>query len=65
VYDHGTQHIASGPICLRGKPGYTLDFLNSPIQAVLAMLQWLVFRKGPMTSLAAPGAAFIRVDDEK
>lgn len=50
---------------MRGKPGYTLDFLNSPTQAVLAMLQWLVFGKGPMTSLAAPGAAFIRVDDEK
>ncbi|KAI0290299.1 GMC oxidoreductase [Russula brevipes] len=59
------DHISSGPICLRGKPGYTLDFLNSPIQAVLAMLQWLVFGSGPMTGLSAPGAAFIRVDDEK
>jgi hypothetical protein len=29
------------------------------------MLQWLVFRTGPMTGLSAPGAAFIRVDDEK
>jgi hypothetical protein len=29
------------------------------------MLRWLVFRKGPMTGLAIPGAAFIRVDDEK
>ena len=29
------------------------------------MLQWLLFRKGPMTSLAAPGAAFVRVDDDK
>jgi hypothetical protein len=29
------------------------------------MLQWLLFRKGPMTGLATPGAAFIRVDDEK
>jgi hypothetical protein len=28
------------------------------------MLQWFVFGKGPMTELAAPGAAFIRVDDE-
>ncbi|KAH9958741.1 GMC oxidoreductase [Russula dissimulans] len=58
------DHISSGPICLRSKPGYTLDFLNSPIWAVLAMLQWLVFKKGPMTCLAAPGAAFIRVDEE-
>lgn len=29
------------------------------------MLQWLLLRKGPMTGLAAPGAAFIRVDDDK
>ena len=29
------------------------------------MLRWLVFRKGPMTGLAIPGAAFIRVDDER
>ncbi|KAH9968390.1 GMC oxidoreductase [Russula compacta] len=59
------DHVSSGPICFRGKPGYTLDFLNSPIQAVLAMLQWVIFGKGPMTRLACPGAAFIRVDDEK
>lgn len=65
VFDHGTQHISSGPICFRGKPGYTLDFLNSPIRAVLAMLQWVIFSKGPMAGLACPGAAFIRVDDEK
>ncbi|KAI9454085.1 GMC oxidoreductase, partial [Russula earlei] len=57
------DHISSGPICIRSKPGYTLDFLNSPIQAVLALLQWLTFKSGPMTGLAAPGAAFIRVDD--
>ena len=63
--DPGVKHISSGPICFRSKPGYTLDFLNSPSQALLAMLQWLVFRKGPMTGLVAPGAAFIRVDDDK
>jgi choline dehydrogenase len=50
---------------LRSKPGYSLDFLNSPIQALGAMLQWLAFSKGPMTCLAAPGTAFIRIDDEK
>jgi choline dehydrogenase len=50
---------------LRAKPGHSLDFLNSPIQAIFAMLQWLAFRKGPMTNLASPGAAFIRVDDDK
>jgi choline dehydrogenase len=71
--DHGcshdsypcAQHISSGPICFRAKPGYSLDFLNSPIQAIFAMLQWLAFRTGPMTTLASPGAAFIRVDDDK
>lgn len=63
--DPGVEHVSSGPICFRSKPGYTLDFLNSPIQAILAMIQWLAFRKGPMTNLAAPGAAFIRVDDAK
>ncbi|KAH9017381.1 GMC oxidoreductase [Lactarius pseudohatsudake] len=59
------DHISSGPICLRGKPGYTLDFLNSPIRAATAMLQWFLFSKGPMTVLATPAAAFIRVDDDK
>jgi len=29
------------------------------------MLQWFLFRKGPMTGLVAPGAAFIRVDNDK
>ena len=29
------------------------------------MLQWFALSKGPMTGLSAPGAAFIRVDDEK
>ncbi|KAH9003786.1 GMC oxidoreductase [Lactarius hatsudake] len=29
-----------------------------------AMLQWLLFSKGPMTTLATPAAAFIRVDDD-
>ncbi|KAF8258550.1 GMC oxidoreductase [Lactarius quietus] len=59
------DHISSGPICFRGKSGYTLDFLNSPIRAALAMLQWFLFAKGPMTDLASPAAAFIRVDNDK
>jgi len=59
------DHISSGPVCLRGKPGYSLDFLNSPIRAVVAMLQWLLFSNGPMTTLATPGAAFVRVDNDK
>jgi choline dehydrogenase len=59
------DHISSGPVCLRGKPGYSLDFLNSPVRAIVAMLQWLLFTNGPMTTLATPGAAFIRVDDDK
>ena len=50
---------------MRAKPGYSLDFLNSRIQALGAMLQWMLFGKGPMTGLSAPGAAFIRIDDEK
>ncbi|KAI0270491.1 GMC oxidoreductase [Gloeopeniophorella convolvens] len=61
-----TCHLSSGPVCIRGKgPGYTLDFLNSPVQAVLALVKWLAFSTGPMTGLTAPGAAFIRVDDPK
>jgi len=59
------DHISSGPICFRGKPGYSLDFLNSPIRAVVAMFQWILLGQGPMTKLASPAAAFIRVDDDK
>ena len=50
---------------MRTKPGYTLDFLNSPIWAIFALLQWLSLRKGPMATLGCPGAAFVRVDDDK
>ncbi|KAN0142076.1 GMC oxidoreductase [Lactarius tabidus] len=59
------DHISSGPICMRAKSGYSLDFLNSPVRAAVAMLQWLLFKKGPMATLACPAAAFIRVDDDK
>lgn len=50
---------------MRAKSGYSLDFLNSPVRAAVAMLQWLLFKKGPMTTLACPAAAFIRVDNDK
>ncbi|KAI0031468.1 GMC oxidoreductase [Vararia minispora EC-137] len=57
------DHISAGAVIFRTKPGYTLDYLNNPLSAMVAMGRWLVFGTGPMRDLSAPGAAFFNVND--
>ncbi len=59
------QHVTGGPVTVRAKQGWTLDYLNNPVSGLLALVRWLVNGTGPMSALGAPGAAFIRTDDKK
>ncbi|EIM79461.1 GMC oxidoreductase [Stereum hirsutum FP-91666 SS1] len=59
------DHISAGPLNIRAKPGYTFDYLNGPLSGLNAMVKWLIWGTGPMASLASPGAAFVRSDDER
>lgn len=59
------DHISAGPLNIRAKPGYTFDYLSQPLSGLKAMLRWAIRGTGPMAASAAPGAAFIRSDDER
>ncbi|KAI0066056.1 GMC oxidoreductase [Artomyces pyxidatus] len=59
------DHIAAGPLAIRAKPGWTYDYLTAPVSGLLALGRWLFFGSGPMAALAAPGAAFVRTDDQR
>jgi choline dehydrogenase len=59
------DHISAGPLNVRAKPGYTFDYLNGQLSGLKAMAQWAIWGTGPMAASAAPGAAFIRSDDER
>ncbi|KAI0295836.1 GMC oxidoreductase [Multifurca ochricompacta] len=64
VGKHFQDHAAGGPVTIRAKRGWTLDYLNNPISGLLALVKWLVNGTGPMSALGVPGAAFIRSDDK-
>lgn len=59
------QHIGSGSLRFRAKPGVTWDYLRNTLSAVLALLQWYALGTGPFTTLCVPSAAFIRSDDTR
>ncbi|EIM79458.1 GMC oxidoreductase [Stereum hirsutum FP-91666 SS1] len=59
------DHISAGPLNIRAKPGYTFDYLNQPFSGLKAMVRWAISGTGPMAASAAPGAAFLRSDDER
>ncbi|CCM03445.1 uncharacterized protein FIBRA_05578 [Fibroporia radiculosa] len=71
VYDSPTvgsnllDHLSVGAMISRAKPGMTLDFLYRPAFAAWALLQWLMFGSGPMSSLLSQIGLFIRSDDER
>ncbi|TFK35709.1 GMC oxidoreductase [Crucibulum laeve] len=60
-----SDHISCGGVIFRAKSGsgYTFDYLNSPLSSATAMVKWLFNGKGPLGTLAAPGAAFVRSND--
>jgi len=59
------DHISSGSMILRAKPGTTWDYLTKPASAVFALLQWVLYGSGPMSGKGTQVAAFLRADDEK
>ncbi|KAI0045893.1 GMC oxidoreductase [Auriscalpium vulgare] len=58
------DHVAGGAVTARAKPGWTYDYLSNPLSGLFALAKWYLTGKGPMTAMAAPGAAFIRTDDK-
>ncbi|EJT99615.1 alcohol oxidase [Dacryopinax primogenitus] len=53
-------------ICIRTKPGRSLDFLaTSPLQSLFPLVQWMLGFKGLLTRNGAEVAAFCRMDDPK
>ncbi|CAL1702481.1 unnamed protein product [Somion occarium] len=64
VGKHLADHISSGPLIFRAKPGVTLDKLNSSLLAgASAFLKWLWNGTGPFASMGVTSVAFIRSDD--
>ena len=67
--DHGQfpplmlQHVSSGPIPFRTKPGLTYDFLRGLIARTLEMLRWRIFGTGPYASLEYSSTALVRSTD--
>ncbi|GFF90984.1 hypothetical protein IFM61606_08114 [Aspergillus udagawae] len=58
------DHLCATPVTCKAKPGMTLDYLASNMKALPALLQWLLFGSGPLTSNAGEAAAFVRSTDE-
>ncbi|OBZ71487.1 L-sorbose 1-dehydrogenase [Grifola frondosa] len=60
------DHFSAGSMAIRAKPGVTWDeYRSNPIRAVLALIQWLIFRTGPMCSLGSQIGMFVRSDDHQ
>ncbi|GAC93181.1 aryl-alcohol oxidase [Pseudozyma hubeiensis SY62] len=62
---HLKDHFCTSGLLLKAKPGYTFDYLNTTIKAVPALVRWLSFGTGPISSNIAEAAAFIRSNDER
>ncbi|KAK2612285.1 hypothetical protein QQS21_001711 [Conoideocrella luteorostrata] len=65
VGDHMKDHLCSNGVLCKAKKGSTLDYLASDVKAIPALVQWLLFGTGPLTSNVGESAAFIRSFDHK
>jgi len=65
VGKHLTDHISSGPMIVRAKAGWTIDYLNSPLSGAIGLLKWLVYGTGPFSVMPVGSAAFVRSDDTR
>ncbi|KHN94893.1 Glucose-methanol-choline oxidoreductase [Metarhizium album ARSEF 1941] len=54
------DHLCSNGVLCKAKKGSTLDYLNNDIKAIPALVQWLLFGTGPLTSNVGEAAAFVR-----
>ncbi|TBU42159.1 GMC oxidoreductase [Dichomitus squalens] len=57
------DHVSSGPIPFRTKPGLTYDFLRGLISGTLEMLRWRFFGTGPYASMQYSSTALVRSTD--
>ncbi|TKY86589.1 hypothetical protein EX895_004738 [Sporisorium graminicola] len=62
---HLKDHFCTSGLLLKAKPGYTFDYLNNTIKAVPALVRWLTFGTGPVSSNIAECGAFFRSNDER
>lgn len=61
-----SQHVSAGAVIFRARKGWTWDHLTqNPVHAAVALLRWLMWKTGPMTSLSFQLGIFIRSDDER
>ncbi|KAK7682585.1 hypothetical protein QCA50_014385 [Cerrena zonata] len=66
VGKHLLDHVTSGPVILRSKPGMTIDDLNhSPFFAISSLLKWVWNGSGLLGRMAIGSVAFARSDDSK
>ncbi|KAI1795251.1 GMC oxidoreductase [Ganoderma leucocontextum] len=59
------DHVSSGPIRFRTKPGLTYDFLSNSFWGLLASLRWRLCGTGPLSSMVYSSAAFVRSTDPR
>ncbi|KAI8990417.1 GMC oxidoreductase [Trametes punicea] len=60
------DHISAGALVFRARAGRTWDYLmQNPFKALVALLRWLAFGTGEMSSLATQVGIFVRTDNEK
>ncbi|KID94045.1 Glucose-methanol-choline oxidoreductase, partial [Metarhizium majus ARSEF 297] len=54
------DHLCSNGVLCKSRKGSTLDYLADDIKAIPALVQWLLFGTGPLTSNVGEAAAFVR-----
>ncbi|KAL1880412.1 hypothetical protein Plec18167_003816 [Paecilomyces lecythidis] len=57
------DHLCTTAMLCKARPGKTLDYLSSTVKALPALIQWMLFGKGPLTNNIGEAAAFIRSTD--
>ncbi|KAL1948179.1 hypothetical protein VTO73DRAFT_12254 [Trametes versicolor] len=57
------DHVSTGPLPFRAKPGFTYDYITNRFSGLLALLKWFAFGTGPLSSMGWPSAAFVRSTD--
>ncbi|KAH9934397.1 GMC oxidoreductase [Fomitopsis serialis] len=64
IGQHLSEHVNSGSMLFRARQSMTLDWLNRPANAILALVRWLITGGGPMSIPPTEAAIFVRSDDE-
>ncbi|KAI0771283.1 GMC oxidoreductase [Trametes elegans] len=57
------DHVSTGPLPFRAKPGFTYDYITNKLSGLVALFKWLAFGTGPLASMGWPSAAFVRSTD--